>query len=102
LKILAEIRVIPLGIGKTSTGEFIARAIEVLKRRKVKHILGPFGTSVEVNGFQELAEILDEIKNELHKIGVPRVVFDIAVDVRFDKEITLEYKVKTVEKKLTT
>ena len=97
---LAEIRVIPLGTGTTSTGAYIAKAIEVLKEHKVKYVLGPFGTSVEVKDFQELAKILDDIKNRLREIGAPRVVFDIAVDARFDKEITLEYKVETVEKRM--
>ena len=98
--LLAEIRVIPIGTSTTSLSTYVARAIEVIRKRKLRHEITPFGTCIEVKDFDELSSVLKEIVNELQKVGVKRIAIDIALDIRFDKQITLRSKVISVESKL--
>ncbi len=95
--LLVDIHVSPVGTCSTSVSEYIKIAINVLKRKRVKFIIGPFSTSFEISNFNELASIINEIHDELYKAGVKRIVTEIRIDDRRDKEITLESKIKAVE-----
>jgi len=97
--LLIEIRIIPIGVG-TSLSTYIARVIEVIKERELKYIITPFGTCIEMKDFDELTTILREIVNVLRNMDVKRIAIDIAIDIRFDKPITLESKVISVKSKL--
>lgn len=95
--LLADIHVSPIGTCSTSVSQYIKIAINVLKKRHVKFIIGPFSTSFEINDFTELASIISEIHEELYKSGIKRIVTEIRIDDRRDKNITLESKIKAVE-----
>jgi len=99
MAVLAELRVIPIATPSTSLSPYVAKVIEILRSRGVKHTLTPFGTCVEVEDFHKLADILNEIVEAMKSMGINRVAIDIAVDVRLDKPITLESKVRSVEEK---
>jgi uncharacterized protein (TIGR00106 family) len=100
MAVLAELRVIPIATPSTSLSPYVAKVIEILRSRGVKHTLAPFGTCIEVEDFHKLADILNEIVEAMKSMGINRVAIDIAVDVRLDKPITLESKVRSVEEKL--
>jgi uncharacterized protein (TIGR00106 family) len=100
MPILAELRVVPVGTCSTSLSSYIAKVVEVLKRHRVKHYVNPMGTCIEVQSFEELALLLNEVVVMLRSFNVNRIVIDIALDIRFDKEPSLEGKVRSVEEKL--
>ncbi|MGB9728999.1 MAG: MTH1187 family thiamine-binding protein [Thermoprotei archaeon] len=95
--LLADIHVSPIGTCSTSVSEYIKIVISVLKRRNIKFIVGPFSTSIEIKDFNELALIINEIHEELYKIGIKRIVTEVRIDDRRDKEITLESKIQAVQ-----
>lgn len=99
-KILVALRVIPIGTSSTSISEYIARVVSVLERKKIKYQLTPFNTSLEIYRLEDLTDIINEIIKALSDIGVKRIAIDIQLDVRLDKEITLEYKVDSVLRKI--
>ena len=96
---MAEVSIVPLGIGKTGVSEYVAGAIEELKKTGLKFRLTPMGTVIE----GELDEVLAVIRR-MHETpfqkGVKRVYTVIKLDDRRDKESTMESKVKAVEEKL--
>lgn len=100
MPILAELRVISVGTSSTSLSTHIAEALKVLDEMKIRYTLTPFGTCVEVADFRDLASILDRVSKRLNELGVKRVFFDVSVDVRYDKEMSLESMVKSVEEKM--
>jgi uncharacterized protein (TIGR00106 family) len=102
MAILAEIRVIPIATPSTSLSKYIASVIEILKKKGVNYVLTPFGTCIEVEDMYKLADILTSISDVLKSLSINRIVIDITLDIRFDKQITLESKVKSVEEKLST
>lgn len=94
--LLADIHISPVGTCSTSVSEYIRIAINVLKRRNIKFLVGPFSTSIEIRDFNELASIISEIHEELYKAGIKRIVTEIRIDDRRDKVITLESKIEAV------
>ncbi|MEM3832781.1 MAG: MTH1187 family thiamine-binding protein [Thermoprotei archaeon] len=94
--LLADIHVSPIGTCSTSVSEYIKIAINILKQRNIKFIIGPFSTSIEVKDFNELASIINEIHEELYRMGIKRIVTEIRIDDRRDKEVTLESKIQAV------
>ncbi len=100
MPILALLRVVPIGTASPSLSSYVAKVIEVLRKRGVNYVLGPMGTSIEIDGFDELAQLLKEIVEVLRKEGVQRIAIDVSIDIRFDKELTLRSKVASVEQKL--
>ncbi|MCS7111820.1 MAG: MTH1187 family thiamine-binding protein [Ignisphaera sp.] len=100
--VLAELRVVPIGTSSTSLSTYVAEALKVLEELNVRYTLTPFGTCIEVSDFSELASILDRISKRLSSLGVRRMVIDVAMDVRYDKQISLESKVRSVEEKIKT
>lgn len=93
---IVELSVVPIGIGE-SLSSYVAKAVEILRRRGIKHQINPMGTVLEVETFDELSKILDEIRKELEGADVPRIYFVIKVDYR-RKATSMEYKVEAVER----
>ncbi|MEM2025917.1 MAG: MTH1187 family thiamine-binding protein [Desulfurococcaceae archaeon] len=100
MRILASIKVTPIGTSSSSLSKYVAEVVEVLRRRNLKYTISPFNTSVELDSLAQLVELVEEVKERLKEMGVPRVGIDISLDLRFDKEITLEHKVNSVVQKL--
>lgn len=100
MKTLAFIRVIPIGTGGGSLSTYVAEALKVIKAHGLNFVITPLGTGVEANSIHQVAEIINAITSRLKELGVPRVGIDAYFDIRFDKEISLKYKVRSVEETL--
>ncbi|MEM1600570.1 MAG: MTH1187 family thiamine-binding protein [Sulfolobales archaeon] len=100
IKVLAFVKVIPIGTSSSSLSSYVAEAIKVLNSMNIKYQLTPFGTAVEVDSIDRVADLLKELNRRFRDMGVPRLVIDVSLDLRYDKEITLEYKVSSVYEKL--
>jgi len=96
LKVLAVIRVIPVGTGSPSIGDYVREAVEIIKNRGIKYQVTPFGTAIEASSIPEVATLINEIIVRMRVLGVFRIAVDVSFDIRFDKELSLEYKVKRV------
>jgi len=75
--------------------------VNVLKDLGIKYMITPFNTSIELEDLSKLNIIMERIIDSLSSLGVKRVAIDIQLDIRLDKEITLEYKIRTVEEKIS-
>lgn len=78
----------------------MVEAIKVINSLGIKHQLTPFGTALELNSIDEAAKLINVLSEKFRSMGVPRLVIDLSLDLRYDKEITLEYKVSSVHQKL--
>jgi uncharacterized protein (TIGR00106 family) len=96
---MAEVSIVPLGIGKTGVSEYVAGAIQELKRSGLKFNLTPMGTIVEGN-LDTVLEFIRRMHETPFQKGAKRVYTVIKLDDRRDKESTMESKVKAVEEKL--
>jgi uncharacterized protein (TIGR00106 family) len=94
--VIAELKVIPLGIQSASLSKYVAAVINVVKQAKgITYQITPMATIVQ----GPLSHIL-ELAQEMHEVpfsmGVNRVLTTISIDDRWDKQITMESKVKAV------
>ena len=90
MKALAEIQVIPIGVG-VSVRKEVVRAHEIIKRAGLTVRLHAYGTNVE----GDLDTILATIKalhETLHAEGTTRLSTAIKIGTRTDKEVSLEDK----------
>ena len=90
MKALAEIQVIPIGVGVSVRREVI-RAHEIIKSAGLAGRLHAYGTNVE----GDLDTILATVKalhETLHAEGTTRLSTAIKIGTRTDKEVSLDAK----------
>ncbi len=95
---IVELSAVPIGVGE-SLSRYIAKVIEVIKKKGIKYELHPMGTVMELESFNQLSELLEEINRTLFDEGSPRNYFVIKIDNR-GRGGSMEGKVRSVMEKL--
>lgn len=96
-----EISVVPVGTGNPSISEYVAGALEVLRREEgVTFDLTPMGTIVQAESVETLLGVAARLHRSVLEAGACRVLTSIKIDDRTDKELTMEGKVRSVKDKL--
>jgi uncharacterized protein (TIGR00106 family) len=90
MKALAEIQVIPIGVG-VSVRKEVRRAHEVIRSSGLEVQLHAYGTNVEGN-LETILSTVQRIHETLHAEGTPRLSTTIKIGTRTDKEASLEGK----------
>ena len=88
---------IPMGSG-TSASRYVKAVHEVLKSSGVNFVPGPMSTSLEVESLEELFRVIDAANQRLKEMGVQRIITNIRIDCRLDREISIDSKLKAVER----
>ncbi len=95
MKAVAEIQVIPIGVG-VSLSKQVKQAHEIIKESGLTIELHGYGTNVE----GELSTILatvERIHERLHAEGVPRLSTAIKIGTRVDKASSLAAKKQAIQ-----
>lgn len=96
---LMQIVVVPLGLGTTSIGDYIADIQRELAKGNFPYRLTDMGTTIE----GRVGELLS-LATKLHELpfvkGVQRVQTQIMIDDRRDKDVHLNDKVTAVQARL--
>lgn len=90
MKALAEIQVIPIGVG-VSVRKEVRRAHEVIRESGLEVQLHSYGTNVE-GDLETILSTIRRIHETLHAEGTPRLSTTIKIGTRTDKETSLEGK----------
>jgi uncharacterized protein (TIGR00106 family) len=98
-KVIAEISIVPLGTKTPSVSKYVAGAIKILKKEKVKYTLTAMGTIIEAD-LERILKLAQKMHESVFKKGTVRVVTTIKIDDRRDKALSLEGKIKSVKSKL--
>lgn len=96
MMIIAEFSIIPIGTGTTSVSKYVKRAIDVLKRHNVKITTGAMGTIIEAESLNDIFMAVKSAHEAMFELGINRVVTELKMDDRRDKESTVESKLKAV------
>ena len=59
-------------------------------------IPGPMSTAVEGKSLQELFDLMEKANDKLVQMGVKRIITTIRIDMRLDKEISMQSKLSRV------
>ena len=95
MKALAEIQVIPIGVGVSVRRE-VTRAHEILKNKGLSVRLHAYGTNVEGDLDTILAAIQD-VHETLHAEGTIRLSTAVKIGTRTDKDAGLDDKLFDTE-----
>ncbi len=90
MKALAEIQVIPIGVG-VSVRKEVKRAHAVIRASGLKAQLHAYGTNVE-GALDTILSTVKQIHETLHAEGTQRLSTTIKIGTRIDKETSLEDK----------
>lgn len=90
MKALAEIQVIPIGVG-VSVREPVRRAHELIVASGLTFEAHAYGTNVE-GELDEILRLIARIHETLHAEGVPRLSTAVKIGTRTDKAPTLAAK----------
>lgn len=98
MKVLADISIVPLGVG-VSLSAYVAACERVLTEAGLTPQLHAYGTNVE-GEWAQVFEALHRCHQVLHEMGVPRVSTSMRLGTRTDREQSLQDKIDSVKAKL--
>ncbi len=94
--IIAELTITPLGKG-TSVSKYVKAAFRAIKSTGLKVELTPMSTVVEASTLDEIFNAVKKGEEAMINEGAERIVIDIKIDHRLDKDATMESKKRAVE-----
>ena len=96
---IMQLTIIPLGTQTPSVGQYVAEVQQVLRKEGVRHALTDMGTIIEGEP-QELLTLAARLHSLPFAHGVQRVVTQLTLDERRDKDVGLGDKTAAVQARL--
>lgn len=93
--ILAQLSVYPMGEG-TSLGRFVRKGIQVIKDSGYTYSVGGLSTAIETPDMDSLFDLIKKVRQAHLDEGAKRIVVDLKIDDRHDKDATLNSKITSV------
>jgi uncharacterized protein (TIGR00106 family) len=94
--ILAQLSVYPIGEG-TSLSRFVKKGIKIIKDSGYHYEIGGMSTCIEVPDLDALFRLVRQVHQAHVDEGGQRIVIDLKVDDRRDKEATIGSKRDSVK-----
>ena len=98
MKVIADLCVIPMGIGVSVSGQ-VALCERILNEAGLKTKLHAYGTNIE-GEWDDVFSAVKRCHETLHAKGVPRISTSMRFGTRVDREQHMEDKIRSVEEKL--
>lgn len=96
---LLEISVVPVGTDSPSISSFVAEACREAKRNGIKFSVTPTSTVME-GDLGALVNVAQQMHQAGFHAGAQRVVTNISIDERRDKDLSMEQTVSAVRSEL--
>jgi uncharacterized protein (TIGR00106 family) len=100
---IADVTIIPIGTKSASVSDYVADIQKYLEQNKakynVRYQLTPMSTIIE-GSLDELFAVIKDIHELPFNQGIDRVATNIRLDDRRDKQVKLEDKLESIEKKI--
>jgi len=93
--ILAQLSVYPIGEG-VSLGRYVKKGVKIIEESGYTYHVGGLSTAIEVPELQDLFDLVAKIRQAQLDEGAQRVLIELKVDDRRDKEATLNSKINSV------
>ncbi len=96
--IIAEFSIVPVGTERPGVSTYVKAAVEELKKQgNIRVEAGAMGTVIEAKNLQDLFRAVEQAHNSVFETGIPRVVTEIKIDERRDKDATIESKIQALQ-----
>ena len=96
---LLEISIVPVGTGSPSFSSQVADEVRVIKEKNLKYEVTPTSSVLE-GDIDDLWEAAKEMHQKALEVSSERIVTNINIDHRTDKQMEMDKQVDKVEKKL--
>lgn len=93
--IIAQLIISPVG-ENVSLSKFVKTAINIIKKHNVKFETNAMSTIIETRNLDDLFSIISDAHKSILDMGVKRIIIDLKIDDRRDKNATINSKVKSV------
>jgi uncharacterized protein (TIGR00106 family) len=94
--IISQLSIAPVGEG-TSLSRYVKIVIKTLKKSNVKYKTNDMSTILETEDLDTLFSVVKEAHNAVIKTGAKRVITELKIDDRKDKELVIGTKVKSIQ-----
>lgn len=94
--IIAQLSIAPVG-KSTSLSRYVKLAIETLKNESIKFETNAMATVIETDDLNKLFNVVQKAHNTVLSSGVSRVITELKIDERRDKNATIESKLKSIQ-----
>ncbi len=98
MKVIADLCVVPLGVG-VSVSKYIAACEKVLRDAGLETELHAYGTNIE-GEWDSVFSAIKRCHEVVHEMGAPRITTTLRFGTRTDREQTMADKVRSVEEKM--
>ena len=95
--IIASLSISTLG-KSTSVSTYVKIVIETLKKEQVKFQTNPMATVIETKDIETLFQVIQKAHQAVAEQGANRIITEIKIDDRRDKEATMESKLDSLKK----
>lgn len=95
---IVELSIVPLGVG-AGVSSFVAGAIRVLEKSALKYELTAMGTIIS-GDLDDILGVIRKMHESCFDAGAVRVLTQIRIDDRRDRESSIERKIRSVREKL--
>ena len=95
MKVIVDFCITPLNMG-TSLTPYIAECQLIIADMGLSHQLHAYGTNIE-GEWEPVMEAVKRCHARLHEMGVPRLLTQLKIGTRSDKEQTMADKVEHVQ-----
>ena len=89
--IISQLSIAPVGKG-TSVSKYVKLVIETLEKENVKFETNAMATVIETDDLDTLFNVVQKAHNAVVKAGAERVITELKIDDRKDKNATTESK----------
>lgn len=97
MSVIVDMSIFPLGKGE-ELGDYVARAVKIIRQSGLPHVFGPMGTAIE-GEWSQVMDVVDKCMQEL-KADCERIYLGLKIDYRKGRQDGLKQKVRSVEAKL--
>jgi len=99
MRVMADLCVIPLGVG-LSLSEYVAACERIVKGAGLNAQLHAYGTNIE-GEWDDVFAAVKRCHEVIHAMGCSRISTVLKIGTRTDRHQTMADKIKSVESKLT-
>jgi uncharacterized protein (TIGR00106 family) len=94
--IIAQLSIAPIGKG-TSVNTYVKIVIEILKKEHIKFQTNAMATIIETKDLTTLFSIIQKAHLAVVAAGAGRIITEIKIDDRRDKDATMDSKLKSLK-----
>ena len=94
--IISQLSISPIG-KDVSVSKYVKEVIEVIKKHDVKYETNAMATVIETKDLETLFNIVQEAHMTMVNSGAERVITELKIDDRRDKNATMKSKIRALQ-----